>query len=50
MVPDLFKNGLAMTAADLGSGWCGEALGKKQVAMTFEGGWLDPAMTGTFRT
>jgi len=24
---DLFKNGLGMTAADLGSGWCGEALG-----------------------
>jgi multiple sugar transport system substrate-binding protein len=45
---DLFKNGLAMTAADLGSGWCGEALGKKQVAMTFEGGWLDPAMVGTY--
>ena len=45
---DLFKDGLAMTAADLGSGWCGEALGKKQVAMIFEGGWLDPSMTGTY--
>ena len=45
---DLFKDGIGMTAADLGSGWCGEALGKKQVAMTFEGGWLDPAMTSTF--
>jgi len=45
---DLFKDGLGMTAADMGSGWCGEALGKKQVAMTFEGGWLDPAMTGTY--
>jgi len=45
---DLFKNGLAMTAADLGSGWCGEALGKQQVAMIFEGGWLDPSMTGTY--
>jgi multiple sugar transport system substrate-binding protein len=45
---DLFKDGIGMTAADLGSGWCGEALGKKQVAMTFEGGWLDPAMTGTY--
>jgi multiple sugar transport system substrate-binding protein len=45
---DLFKNGLGMTAADMGSGWCGEALGKKQAAMVFEGGWLDPAMTGTF--
>jgi multiple sugar transport system substrate-binding protein len=45
---DLFKKGLGMTAADLGSGWCGEALGKKQVAMTFEGGWLDPFMTSTY--
>ena len=47
---DLFKNGLAMTAADMGSGWCGEALGKKQVGITFEGGWLDPPMTSTYPT
>ncbi len=45
---DQFKNGLAMTASDLGSSWCGEALGKKQVAMVFEGGWLDPFMTSTY--
>ena len=45
---DQFKSGLAMTPAQLGSGWCGEALGKKQVAVIFEGGWLDPAMTGTY--
>ena len=45
---DLFKDGLGMTAADLGSGWVGEALGKKQVAMTFEGGWVDPFMTSTY--
>jgi len=45
---DLFKNGLGMTAADLGSGWCGEALGKGQVAFAFEGGWLDPYMTSTY--
>jgi multiple sugar transport system substrate-binding protein len=45
---DLFKNGLGMTASDLGSSWCGEALGKKQVAMIFEGGWLDPFMTSTY--
>ena len=25
---DLFKDGIGMTAADLGYGWCGEALGK----------------------
>ncbi len=45
---DLFKNGLAQTPAQLGAGWCGEALGTKKVAMIFEGGWLDPAMTGTY--
>lgn len=45
---DLFKNGLGVTASDLGSGWCGEALGKKQVALIFEGGWLDPYMASTF--
>ena len=45
---DLFKNGLGKTAADMGSGWCGEALGKGQVAFAFEGGWLDPFMTSTF--
>ena len=27
------QDGLGMTAADLGSGWCGEALGKGQVAI-----------------
>lgn len=45
---DLFKNGLGMTAADMGSGWCGEALGKGQVAFAFEGGWVDPFMTSTY--
>src|SRR6478736_728904 len=45
---DLFKDGLAQTPAQLGAGWCGEALGTKKVAMIFEGGWLDPAMTGTY--
>lgn len=45
---DLFKDGLGKTAADMGSGWCGEALGKGQSAFAFEGGWLDPFMTSTF--
>jgi multiple sugar transport system substrate-binding protein len=45
---DLFKNGLGMTAAQLGDGWCGDALGKGHVAMIFEGGWLDPAMSSTY--
>jgi multiple sugar transport system substrate-binding protein len=45
---DLFKNGLAMTAADMGDGWCGEALGKGDVAMAFEGGWLFGYMNDSF--
>ena len=45
---DLFKDGLGKTAAEMGSGWCGEALGKGQVAFAFEGGWVDPFMVSTF--
>ncbi len=45
---DLFKDGLGMTASDLGAGWCGEAIGKKSAAIIFEGGWLDPYMKDTF--
>jgi multiple sugar transport system substrate-binding protein len=47
---DLFKNGLGMTASDMGAGWCGDALGKVTSAITFEGGWLDPAMSSTYPT
>src|SRR6185503_6118087 len=45
---DLFKNGLGMSAADIGDDWCGTALGKQHAAITFEGGWLDPAMSSTY--
>jgi multiple sugar transport system substrate-binding protein len=45
---DLFKNGLGMTPSDMGDGWCGDALGKGDAAIIFEGGWLDPAMSGTY--
>jgi multiple sugar transport system substrate-binding protein len=45
---DLFKDGLGMTASDMGDDWCGTSLGKKHAAITFEGGWLDPAMTSTY--
>jgi multiple sugar transport system substrate-binding protein len=45
---DLFKNGLGKTASDMGDDWCGTALGLKHAAITFEGGWLDPTMTGTY--
>ncbi len=45
---DLFKNGLGMTADAMGDGWCGEALAKGHVALIFEGGWLDPFVTGAY--
>jgi multiple sugar transport system substrate-binding protein len=45
---DLFKNGLGMTASDMGDDWCGTALGKGHAAIIFEGGWLDPAMSSTY--
>lgn len=45
---DLFKDGLGMTAADMGDGWCGEALGKGDAALAFEGGWLVGFMKDSF--
>jgi multiple sugar transport system substrate-binding protein len=45
---DLFKDGLGMTAADMGDGWCGEALGKGDAAFAFEGGWLYGYMNDQF--
>ena len=39
-----FKSGQGARAGDLGDDWCGKALGEKQVAIIFEGGWLDPYM------
>jgi multiple sugar transport system substrate-binding protein len=45
---DLFKNGLGQTNTQLGDGWCGEALGKGDVAIAFEGGWLFGYMRDTY--
>jgi multiple sugar transport system substrate-binding protein len=46
----LVKDGLAATPDKLGSGWCGEALGKGKAAIVIEGNWLVPAMTDQFPT
>lgn len=43
---DLFKNGLGMPAP--ANSWCGEQLGKGNVAMVFEGGWLLGFMQSTY--
>jgi multiple sugar transport system substrate-binding protein len=34
------ESGALATSADLGAGWCGEAIGKKLAGMTYEGGWM----------
>jgi multiple sugar transport system substrate-binding protein len=34
------RNGLARTPAQLGVGWCGEAIGKEKAAIVFEGNWI----------
>lgn len=39
-VTDMKKAGAIVTSADVGAGWCGEAIGKKLVGMTYEGGWM----------
>jgi len=44
----LVTKGLAATPDKLGSGWCGEALGKEKAAFAFEGNWLLPYMKSTY--
>jgi multiple sugar transport system substrate-binding protein len=34
------RSGLAQTPAQLGVGWCGEAIGKEKSAIVFEGNWI----------
>jgi multiple sugar transport system substrate-binding protein len=44
----LIRRGLAGTPAQLGVGWCGEALGKEKAAIIFEGNWVIPAMSADY--
>ena len=44
----LIQSGLAGTPAQLGVGWCGEALGKEKAAIIFEGNWVLPYMAEQF--
>lgn len=39
-VADMKESGALVTPADVGAGWCGEAIGKKLAGMTYEGGWM----------
>lgn len=47
-VADLHTSGALKTASDVGAGWCGEAIGKKLAAMTYEGGWMVNFMRQSF--
>jgi multiple sugar transport system substrate-binding protein len=42
------KSGLAKTHQEIGAGWCGEALGKKQASVIFEGNWVYSYLKETF--
>ncbi|VAW09248.1 diguanylate cyclase/phosphodiesterase (GGDEF & EAL domains) with PAS/PAC sensor(s) [hydrothermal vent metagenome] len=33
-------SGALVEAADIGAGWCGEAIGKELIGLTYEGGWM----------
>lgn len=47
-VNEMFQEGSLVRAADVSAGWCGEAIGKKSVAMTTEGGWMVNFMKQTY--
>ena len=39
-VTDMKASSVLVTTSDVGAGWCGEAIGKQLVGMTYEGGWM----------
>ncbi len=42
------NDGILVTSQDVGAGWCGEAIGKELIAMTYEGGWMVNYMRNDF--
>jgi multiple sugar transport system substrate-binding protein len=47
-VNDMKQEGSLVTPADVGAGWCGEAIGLELVGMTTEGGWMVNFMNQTY--
>jgi len=45
---EMFEEGSLVRPADVGASWCGEAIGKKLVGMTLEGGWMVNYMRNDF--
>lgn len=47
-VAEMKQEGSLVTPADIGAGWCGEAIGLELVGMTTEGGWMVNFMNQTY--
>lgn len=47
-VAAMLADGSLVSAADVGAGWCGEAIGKELVGLTYEGGWMVNYMRNDF--
>ena len=47
-VAEMKQEGSLVTPADVGAGWCGEAIGLKLAGMTTEGGWMVNFMKQTY--
>lgn len=47
-VAEMKQEGSLVTPADVGAGWCGEAIGLQLVGMTTEGGWMVNYMKQTY--
>ena len=47
-VAAMYADGSLVSAADVGAGWCGEAIGKELAGMTYEGGWMVNYMRNEF--
>jgi multiple sugar transport system substrate-binding protein len=48
LVSDMYKEKSLVKPADVGASWCGEAIGKKLVGLTTEGGWMVNFMKTTY--
>lgn len=44
------KDGIGATPQSVGASWCGDAFGKKKVAMAAEGNWMLPVLERSFPT
>lgn len=47
-IADMKTSGALVTPSDVSASWCGEAIGKKLVGMTYEGGWMSNFMRTSY--